>query len=112
MLRSTLLKSIPVLSVGFALLVAISTLHNTSARAAGNLTTLSDFVGAYALIDKVVLEPNDTAPERIQVWGAFALAQTEDRNTYENPRRGYYYYALKSGKEDACRKEWADFKAS
>ena len=112
MLRSTRLKSIPVLSVGLALLAAISTFPNASASAASHATTLSDFVGAYALIDKVVLEPNDAAPETIQVWGAFALAQTEDRNTYENPRRGYYYYSLKSGKEEACRKEWADFKAA
>ena len=40
--------------------------------AAGDLIA-SGPVGIYAMVDKVVFEPNDTAPERIQIWGAFAL---------------------------------------
>src|SRR5262245_32232762 len=32
----------------------------------------SDPTGIYARVDKVVLEPNATTPERIQIWGAFA----------------------------------------
>jgi hypothetical protein len=71
----------------------------------------SDWTGVYARIDKVVFEPNATAPERIQVWGAFALASKQDRNSYEPAERGYLYLSLKPGKEDVCRKEWADLKA-
>src|SRR5262249_51537748 len=70
----------------------------------------SDFVGIYALIDKVVLEPNDSAPERVQLWGAFATASAVDRNSYDLPQRGYYYYSIPPGKGEVCRKEWADFK--
>ena len=73
---------------------------------------VSDFIGVYARIDKVVLEPNTNAPERIQIWGAFALASKQDRNSYEHAERGYLYYSLAPGKEEVCRKEWADFKAS
>lgn len=29
-------------------------------------------VGIYGIVERVVLEPNETAPERIQVWGVFA----------------------------------------
>src|ERR1043165_3395435 len=29
----------------------------------------SDPVGVYAVIDKVVLEPGETSPQRIQIWG-------------------------------------------
>jgi hypothetical protein len=58
-----------------------------------------------------VFEPNATSPERIQVWGAFSLANKQDRNSYETPQRGYLYFSLKPGKEDVCRKEWADLKA-
>lgn len=71
----------------------------------------SDWIGIYARIDKVVLEPNDTAPERIQIWGAFAFASKQDRNSYDPAKRGYLYYSLRPGKEDVCRKEWSDFKA-
>ena len=71
----------------------------------------SDWIGVYARIDKVVLEPNATAPERIQIWGAFALATKADRNNYDPAQRGYLYYSLKAGKEEQCLKEWADLKA-
>ena len=71
----------------------------------------SDWTGVYARVDKVVFEPNATAPERIQIWGAFVLADKRDRNSYESPERGYLYYSLKKGEEDVCRKEWVDLKA-
>src|SRR2546422_399079 len=74
-------------------------------------TDASDWIGIYARIDKVVFEPDATAPERIQIWGAFALASKENRNSYETGKRGYLYYSLKPGKEEVCRKEWADLKA-
>jgi len=71
----------------------------------------SDPVGIFARVDKVVFEPNAEAPERIQIWGAFALAGRENGNVYRAPQRGYLYYSLKPGKEEVCRKEWADLKA-
>jgi hypothetical protein len=71
----------------------------------------SDPTGIYARVDKVVLEPNATAPERIQIWGAFALASKGDRNTYDPAQRGYLYFSCKPGQTEICRKEWADLKA-
>ena len=72
----------------------------------------SDFTGIYARVDKVVLEPNPSSPDRIQIWGAFALASKEDRTLYDAPQRGYLYFSCKPGTEEVCRKEWADLKAS
>ena len=72
----------------------------------------SDWTGIYARVDKVVLEPNATAPERIQLWGAFAIANKDDRNSYYPAKNGYLYFSCKAGKEEICRKEWADFKAN
>ena len=74
-------------------------------------TAFSDWIGAYAIIDKVVIEPSSTAPERIQLWGDFAIASKTDRNTYQAPERGYLYFTIKDGKEEATRKEWADLKS-
>jgi len=71
----------------------------------------SDWIGVYAIIDKVVIEPSASAPERIQIWGDFALASKTDRNTYTAPERGYLYFNIKTGKEEATRKEWNDLKA-
>lgn len=70
----------------------------------------SDPVGIYALIERVVVEPSIGAPERIQVWGVFALAQPRTADGYSPPSRGYMYFTLVKGKEDVCRKEWADLK--
>ena len=69
----------------------------------------SDPVGIYALVDKVVFEPNETNPERIQVWGAFAIAEGYGY-TYKNAERGYLYYKANSEKPTACRNEWTDLK--
>jgi hypothetical protein len=74
-------------------------------------TEASDWTGIYARVDKVVFEPNDAAPERIQIWGAFAMATVGNRNTYDPAQRGYLYYSLKTGSEDTCKKEWADIKS-
>jgi hypothetical protein len=70
----------------------------------------SDPVGVYALVDKVVFEPNDTSPQSIQIWGAFAIAQGRG-DTYRDAQRGYLYYKVNPDKPDACRKEWKDLKS-
>lgn len=85
------------------LLLALMTFGNTPVRA-------SDPVGIYALVDKVVFEPNANAPERIQIWGAFAIAENTGYS-YKHAERGYLYYALDPAKSNLCRNEWSDLKA-
>jgi len=72
----------------------------------------SDWIAAYARIDKVVFEPNSNAPERVQIWGVFSLANGNRGSQYDAPRRGYVYYSILNDKADLCRKEWADFKSA
>src|SRR5205807_136344 len=67
-------------------------------------------VGIYAMVDKVVFEPNDSAPERVQIWGTFMVAKGRGGDDYEDPVRGYFYYTLPKGKEATAKKEWADLK--
>jgi len=70
----------------------------------------SDMVGIYGIVEKVVLEPSDAAPQRVQVWGAFALAEGRG-STYQAPQRGYLYYTCPAGQESICRNEWADLRS-
>jgi hypothetical protein len=86
----------------------------------------SDWVAVYALVDKVVMEPNAEHPERIQLWGVFSMAKPNDRQAYEAPQRGYMYFTLPpEGKvvlmpqlvgrypeerQAFARVEWSDFK--
>lgn len=76
-----------------------------------SVAPMSDPVGLYAVVDKVVLEPSDSAPERIQIWGAFALSDTESSDDYSAPQTGYLYYRCPGGQENTCRNEWADLKS-
>jgi hypothetical protein len=71
----------------------------------------SDPVGIYALIDRVVIEPSDSQPQRVQIWGAFSLAVKNHGDEYSPPVRGYLYYSLDGQKDAAARAEWADMKA-
>jgi hypothetical protein len=84
-----------------------------SAILAGAIATAraSDPNGIYAFVDRVVFEPDDAKPERIQVWGGFALANPANRDDYHAAQRGYMYFKLRPGDEDVCRKEWADLKS-
>jgi hypothetical protein len=70
----------------------------------------SDFVGVYAVVDKVVFEPAEAAPQRIQIWGAFALSDGKSGSNYGTAQRGYLYYECPAGQETVCRKEWTDLK--
>jgi hypothetical protein len=69
----------------------------------------SDPVGIYARVDRVSMEPNEQAPERIKVWGAFSVAAGRG-DTYLAPECGYLYFQVDPGHEKECRAEWADFK--
>jgi hypothetical protein len=70
----------------------------------------SDRVGVYAVIDKVVFEPSEDNPERIRIWGAFAVATRNDNNFYDPVQRGYLYFTASESRE-LTRYEWNDLKA-
>ena len=70
----------------------------------------SDRVGIYAVIDKVIFEPNAEHPERVQLWGAFAVAKRNDRDFYEPVSSGYLYFKLPS-EQRLARAEWNDLKS-
>jgi hypothetical protein len=74
--------------------------------------TASDPVGIYAIVEKVIFEPSEAAPQRVQIWGAFAFADTtRGGDYYTKPQVGYLYYSLPAGNEAITRKEWADLKS-
>ena len=66
--------------------------------------------GCYAIVQKVVMEPNDTAPKRIQIWGFFSLADGKSGNGYLPPQRGYLYFAMQPGQDQVTLAEWSDLK--
>src|SRR2546428_990958 len=72
-------------------------------------------VGIYAIIEKVIFEPSERAPERIQIWGAFAVVDGEltRPGRTSKPLRGYLYFKLPDGsaqEQAAAKTEWTDLK--
>jgi len=73
-------------------------------------------LGIYGIVERVVLEPTETAPERIQVWGAFAYVDGLNQGLgVSAAKRGYLYFRLpttpSSGEVDVIKNEWRDLRA-
>jgi len=89
--------------------------------AANRIDAASGPAAIYAIVQKVVIEPSEASPERIQVWGVFSIWDAAAR-TYSEPGRGYMYFKL-PGPSDVqwrgggnqpsvpiARAEWSDLK--
>ena len=102
----------PTASVVAALVVTLAA--TASVRASG-------MIGIYGIVERVVLEPNATAPERIQVWGAFAYVDGSQARSVvaSTAKRGYLYFKLPGSETGyatdahiaAIRREWTDLKS-
>lgn len=68
---------------------------------------LSDPAGVYAVIDRVVYEPDRERPTRIELHGAFAIAAHGRGNFYLSPRHGVLRFALGDEAEQTLR-QWRD----
>ena len=73
-------------------------------------------IGVYGIVEKVVVEPSAAAPERIQVWGAFAYADiAASPAAFSAAKRGYMYFRMPAGATpaaiDTIKKEWADLQS-
>jgi hypothetical protein len=65
-------------------------------------------IGIYGIVDKVVFEPNEHSPQRIQIWGLFVVPVQMSSGEYKAPQRGVLYFELPPGRERAVRKEWIE----
>ena len=70
----------------------------------------SDPIGVYALIDRVAIEPSESAPERIALFGTFAVALEERGDAYAPPQTGWMYFTLPSDRQNLARQEWNDLR--
>lgn len=68
-------------------------------------------LGIAAIIERVEFEPSAEAPERVQVFGAFAFydGMTVQAETHASPRAGYMYFKLPTdGNTAQIIREWKD----
>ena len=78
------------------------------------LGTRSDPTGVYVMVEKVVYEPDNKAPERVQVWGAFSVAKGKFGDDYEPAVRGYMYFSYDPSKDanKLSLAEWKDLQSA
>ena len=73
-------------------------------------------VAVYAMVQKVVFEPGETAPTAIQVWGVFVWVDggLKSPGPINVPQRGYMYFKLPPGSANAAaaRKQWAEIRTT
>jgi hypothetical protein len=88
-----------------------------AATAVSSVSVASGPVGIYGVIERVVFEPDEARPERVQVWGAFVYADGDDSTNTSPVARGYLYFSLppasaaSPGELDVVRREWLDLQA-
>jgi hypothetical protein len=87
------------------LVVAVTAMLGYTAFAKGGS------IGIYAIVDKVVLEPDEANPERIRIWGTFIVPVRRSSGAHQRPQRGYLYYSLPTGREEVVKREWLELKS-
>jgi hypothetical protein len=71
-------------------------------------------VGVYAMVQKVVMEPNEQMPSRIQIWGVFVWVDggVKTPGPINLPQRGYLYFKLPENPAQAAaaKMQWGEIK--
>lgn len=68
-------------------------------------------IGIYAILDHVTFEPDGPSPDLVRIDGIFVIPVPMSSGAYmETPQRGYLYFRIPHGMEQAVRKDWAELK--
>lgn len=67
-------------------------------------------VGIYAVIDQVTFDRDGDSPTLVRISGTFIVPVPMSSGDYKAPQRGYLYFRVPPGAEEAARKEWSELK--
>jgi hypothetical protein len=67
-------------------------------------------IGIYGIVDKVVFEPDESSPERIQIRGLFVVPIPISSGLYKAPQRGVLYFSIPPDRKEIAGKEWVELK--
>src|SRR5713226_2740826 len=67
-------------------------------------------IAIYAVIDAVTFEPDGPLPNFIRISGVFVVPVPISSGQYKSPQRGYLYFRIPPGMEQATRKDWNELK--
>jgi len=67
-------------------------------------------IGIYAVIDAVTFEPDGPSPNFIRISGVFVVPVPISSGHYKSPQRGFFYFRIPPGMEQATRRDWSELK--
>ena len=68
-------------------------------------------IGIYGVIDRVTFEPDGTSPNLVRISGLFVVPIPMSSGQYKTPQRGYLYFRIRPGMEQATRNDWNGLKS-
>ena len=68
-------------------------------------------IGIYGVIDRVTFEPDGTSPNLVRISGVFVVPVPVSSGQYKTPQRGYLYFRIRPGMEQATRNDWNGLKS-
>jgi len=83
----------------------------TASPTVANLANASAPSSVYTVPSGVQMFPNDTAPTRVVIRGAFFLLQSTMQMTYSDPICGIMHFECKTGQEALCKMQWNELRA-
>jgi hypothetical protein len=67
-------------------------------------------IGIYAIVDRVTFEPAAGPPDSVRISGVFVVPVPMSSGNYRSPQRGYLYFRIAPGTEQATRRDWSELK--
>jgi hypothetical protein len=64
-------------------------------------------IGIYAIVDHVTLEPASGMPNSVRISGIFVVPVPMSSGNYRSPQRGYLYFRIALGAEQAAQRDWS-----
>jgi imidazolonepropionase-like amidohydrolase len=100
-------------------MMALLALTAVALSSAASSRVRKGYDGVFGIIDSAIVEPSPDRPERIQLWGTFAMPNMItivdgklDRiepGAFHPPARGYLYYTMNPADVAGTHEEWAAF---
>jgi hypothetical protein len=68
-------------------------------------------IGIYAIVDHVTFEPDSGMPNSVRISGIFVVPGSYvERQLPQSPERGYLYFRIGPGAEQAAQRDWSELK--
>jgi hypothetical protein len=77
----------------------------------GSVVAKNASIGIYAIVEHVTFDP-ENAPNFVRIAGVFVVPARMSSGSYRSPQKGYLYFRIAPGMEEAVRRDWNALKVA